>query len=283
MEIIDCGKVRESMLDEVKDYIEFIEEKYSESCNLVVIQVEGDAASDVYVRNKLKTCEQVGIDCQVVKLPNDCEPWSLLETIEANAKDDNVTGLMLQLPLPETLGDPQFYLDRIPYYKDVDGLSRASIGRLWSDHPNCIRPATAQGIMWLLPHDMSGMTVCVLGRSNLVGKPLYKLLSDRNATVIACHSHTDNIYKYMEHSDIIISAIGKPKFIKYNSKLDGKMFIDVGINRDENGKLCGDIDIDTFKDSSCKITPVPKGVGILTTVQLALNVADANALFALGK
>ena len=287
MEIIDCGKVREKILQSVKSYVSYVQKDFGETMKLVVIQVEGDAASDVYVRNKLKTCEQVGIECEVVKLPNDCDPYELTETIEAYKDDVNTTALMLQLPLPSHFGDPQYYLNMIPYNKDADGLSNASISKLWTHEKGTpywfIAPATALGITWLLPEDLSGKTVCILGRSKLVGQPLVKLLLEMNATVTVCHSKTNGIYELMENADIIISAIGKPKFIKYNSSLDGKMFIDVGINRDENGKLCGDLDIDTFKESSCKITPVPKGVGILTTAQLAANVSSAHAITTLKK
>lgn len=278
MNIIDCGKVRNEILEMAKFEVADIYNKTNTKLKLVVIQVDGDNASDVYIRNKLKTCEQVGVECEHIKLPNDSDVLKVANTIKEYSLKEDVTGVMLQLPLPKHLKPhEQQLLDLIPWYKDVDGLSTESVGRLWTNQP-CIVPATAKGVMRLLPQDLSGMDVCVVGRSNLVGKPLVKLLEERNATVTLCHSKTDEMDRYTIEADYIICAIGKPKYIgDYYANLNYmQTWIDVGINRDKDGKLCGDIDIDDFRyNEHVNITPVPSGVGLLTTAQLVLNVIEA--------
>lgn len=282
MELIDCKKIREQMLAEAKLEVEKIYADTGKKLKLVVIQVEGDNASNVYIKNKLKTAEECGVVCEHVKLPNDISYEHLINAIENFIfYDVSCTGIMLQLPLPDHLKPyQQKLLDLIPWQMDVDGLSAKSVGRLWSGQ-DCITPATAQGVMRLLPNDLSDKNVCVLGRSNLVGKPLVKLLEERNATVTLCHSKSGDIGWYARQGQIIISAIGKPRLLTSGWCTNPSMsqtFIDVGINRDENGKLCGDIDIDTFKETDCDITPVPGGVGLLTTAQLITNVVKAYKL-----
>ena len=275
MKLIDCRAVREQILNEAKENMKSI----TDEITLVVIQVEGDSASDVYIRNKKKTCEEIGIRCLHISYPNDIDFETLADKIQSISNDFTVDGVMLQLPLPEHLKPhEQQLLDLIPWYKDVDGLSTESIGRLWSGQ-ECLVPCTAQGVMRLLPDDLSGKEVCVIGRSNLVGKPLIKLLEERNATVTLCHSKTFYLRTNIEMADIVISAIGKPKFFNGYCANDFQTWIDVGINRDENGKLCGDVNIDTFENVNCEITPVPNGVGLLTTACLILNVIKAHKLF----
>ena len=276
MNIIDCKKIRQEMLDEAKLKVKEIKDSTGDELKLVVIQVEGDPASDVYIRNKIKTCKEVGIECEHIVLPNNISYYELLKVIVDKCSYLYNTGVMLQLPLPDHLKPyERKLLDLILWYKDVDGLSTESVGRLWTGQ-YCIAPATAQGVMRLLPDSLSGTEVCVVGRSNLVGKPLVKLLEGRNATVILCHSRTLGLHYMTAGADVVITAIGKPKFFDRRYTVgDRQMWIDVGINRDENGKLCGDVDIDSFKNTECSITPVPGGVGQLTTAQLALNVVKA--------
>lgn len=279
MNIIDCKKVRQDMLTEAKLELTKIFALEGKVLKLVVIQIEGDPASDVYIRNKIKTCKECGIDCEHIKLPNDISIGNLKKIIIAASEDSKVNGVMLQLPLPEHLKQyEQTLLDSIPWNKDVDGLCTDNVGRLWNNKP-CITPATAQGIMRLLPEDLSEQLVCVVGRSNLVGKPLVKLLMDRDATIEIMHSKTDwnDMYLSIESCDVFISAIGKPKYFKKSNLEDmyGTTIIDVGINRDENGKLCGDIDTESFENCKVNITPVPSGVGILTIAQLVLNIIKA--------
>ena len=281
MNIINCKEIRAEMLTEAKVELTKIYALTGRVLKLTVVQVDGDAASDVYIRNKIKTCEDVGIVCDHIKLPNDISVEKLVAVIEDLSYSPLCTGVMLQLPLPDHLKPhQQMLLDLIPWYKDVDGLGTDNVGRLWTGQ-ECITPATAQGVMRLLPNDLSGKNVTILGRSNLVGKPLIKLLLDRNATVEVCHSKTSSLNWHTISSNIVISAIGKPKYIKGNCVNSAQTFIDVGINRDEHGKLCGDLDIDSLREwghKYCNITPVPGGVGLLTTAQLVLNVVKAYCL-----
>ena len=275
MGYIDCKAVRDEILNEVKS-------RNPGNLKLVIIQVEGDDASEVYVRNKVKTAESVGIECEVVKCGNDVNYINLIGIIYRYAYSHGVTGLMLQLPLPDHLKKyEQRLLDTIPWYMDVDGLSTNSVGRLWSDLP-CIVPATPGGVMRLLPEDLSGKHVVVINRSNLIGKPLTKLLLDRNATVSVCHSKTGYLKDYTNTADIVITGIGKAKYFDGYYPYINQVWIDCGINRDENGKLCGDIDPETWNVNNVylnrEVTPVPGGVGILTTAQLMANVLTAYEL-----
>ncbi len=279
--IIDCKTVRSAMLYEAKEKITEI----GAQPTLAIIQVEGDDASDVYIRNKEKTCKEIGIQTNIVKLPCKTSFEQIVNVICMYSQMSKINGIMLQLPLPEHLkGRERELLDLIPYDKDVDGLSSESIGRLWSGQ-ECIAPATPTGILRLLPKDLSGKKATIIGRSNLVGKPLIKMLMDRNATVTVCHSKTSRrvLEDCLQYADIVVSAIGKPKYIcaeNFQNMVfsDADYWIDVGINRDKDGKLCGDIEPNDLTMPYMRITPVPGGVGQLTTAQLALNVIKAYEL-----
>ena len=272
MSLIDCKSVREEILGEIlaKGY---------KNLKLVIISTSDDPASKVYVRNKIKTAESVGIAAEVIN----CNP-ALLESVKITlsylAQDPSVTGIILQLPLAEHLKPyERELLDLIPFEKDVDGLTSENMGRLWSGKP-CLVPATAVGVMRLLPEDLSGKIVTVVNRSDLIGKPLIKLLLDRNATVKVCHSKTCNLRYETYSADIVIVGIGVPRFFGYYDFGPGRQtWIDCGINRDQDGKLCGDLDIDAFSLTFGKdVTPVPGGVGLLTTAQLMYNVMRAYEL-----
>ena len=277
MRLVNCRDIRERMLDEVRRYIG----QTSDQLELVIVQVQGDPASDVYVRNKIKTCNDVGIHPIVIQCDSDVSLEELRDLLTKENAKPNVTGLMLQLPLPDYLkGHEQSLLDCISWWKDVDGLSTQSAGRLWNGG-ECIAPATAAGIMQMMPKDMAGWNVTVVNRSSLVGKPLVKLLMDRNATVTVCHSKTSDVAKHFEQAHAVIVGIGKPRHISINyhpENSDAYLWVDVGINRDENGKLCGDIDINAFAGIETNVTPVPGGVGLLTTAQLMLNVVQAHGI-----
>lgn len=275
MKYIDCKEVRDKILDEVRS-------RNIEDLILAIVQVEGDDASNVYVRNKIKTAESVGIEAHVFNLPNDTKFDIVKGYIKHLNEREDVTGVMLQLPLPDHLKEyEQELLDLIDWRKDVDGLSTASVGRLWGDLP-CIAPATPGGIMHLLPEDMSGKDVCIVNRSNLIGKPLTKLLLDRNATVKVCHSKTLCVDLDTARADYVITGVGKAKYFKHYSATTPQTWIDCGINRDEDGKLCGDVDtkdlLEYYDGYDISVTPVPNGVGILTTAQLMLNVVKAYEL-----
>lgn len=278
MNVINCKKIRDLMLTTARQKIK----KISEPLKLVIIQVGNNDASNTYIRNKLKTAEEVGIATQLVKCSHTIGTEDLKQIIIDYNNRPDVTGLMIQLPLPAkwTTG-VQDILDCISWYKDVDGLTSESFGRLWTGR-ECITPATPTGIMRLLPEDLSGKKVTIVNRSNLIGKPLAKMLLDRNATVTICHSKTTGLSKECADADIVVTGTGKPKMFNglKSSIVKNQIWIDCGINRDENGKLCGDIDVASFKAhsklySAHTLTTVPGGVGVLTTAQLMLNVIKA--------
>lgn len=273
MEFINCKAVRENILGEIRGYS-------GRDLKLCIIQVVGDFASEVYIRNKVKTAESVGIEAEVIKCDTLIDYETLKDTILSVSRDNSVTGVILQLPLPDHLQKyERELLDCIPPDKDVDGLSSQSVGRLWTGKSGLI-PATPGGIVRLLPEDLSGKTVTIVSRSDLIGKPLAKLLLDRNATVIICHSKTSlgKTMEFMRKADIVIVAIGKPQYFNDHFFRDGQIAIDCGVNRNIEGTLCGDIDTDSLKDLDVKVTPVPGGVGILTTAQLMRNVLKAYEL-----
>ena len=243
---------------------------------LAVIVVGDDPASKVYVNNKKKACEQVGIKSDVYTLPEDTSEETLLNLIDMLNLADCVHGILVQLPLPKHI-DSDKVLERIDARKDVDGFSSVNTGKLWRGEYD-IAPCTAIGIIELLDYydiDVAGKNCVVIGRSNVVGKPVAALLLERDATVTICHSKTKDLYKHASQADILISAVGKPKFIAWGLVKQGAVVIDVGINRDENGKLCGDVDVENVKDKIGALTPVPGGVGPLTVAMLMKNTLEA--------
>ena len=276
MDIINCRSVRDEMLAEAKRYIKEI----GKPLTLIIVQAGNNDASNVYVRNKIKTCAEVGIEAKVIKGSENITASELKQIVKHYDEDPNVTGIIVQLPLPRHLdAEVQNILDCISWYKDVDRLSTSSIGRLWADM-DCITPATPTGIMRLLPEDLSGRTVVVVNRSNLIGKPLVKLLLNRNATVNICHSKTALLPTHTVQGDIVITGTGRPNMFNeyYASVTKNQTWIDCGINRDENNNLCGDVNINALRYRSFykhSVTPVPGGVGILTTAQIPLNVIKA--------
>lgn len=289
MQTINCKNIREQMMTEAKIELTKIFAGTGKEPKLVVIQVEGDTASDTYVKNKIKTGKECGVYVEHIKLKNDITEECLRKVIKAANDDTEVTGILLQLPLPKHLkGKEQSLINEIDWKKDVDGLSTESIGRMWSNQES-ILPCTAAGIMRILPKDMGGMSVALINRSSLIGKPLIKLLEERNATTTWIHSKTSNETKYraLKTSDIIITATGNPKWLNFESIATIKnnmaswnvdMIIDGGMCRDENNKLCGDVDLSSFDLAHILITPTPGGTGILTTAQLMLNVVHAYKL-----
>lgn len=273
MNILNCEKVRNDMLEKAKVNIK------GKKMKLVVIQVVGDMASDVYIKNKKKVCEQVGIEFEHIEMPNDVEYETLSKMIKACNEDNFVTGVMLQLPLPEHLHQhEQQLINLIDWKKDVDGLTTENIGRLWSGQ-QCITPCTAQGIIDLIPFELEGKSVGIFGRSNLIGKPLVKLFTDKNATVTLCHTKTNQETKARAiTSDIVVLATGNPKWCNMNMVKKDSVIIDAGITRDKNGKLCGDFDTAGLYHTYITYTKVPNGVGLITVAQLMLNVIKAYEL-----
>ena len=244
---------------------------------LVIISVGDDPASKVYVRNKIKKAEELGIVAHCFPMMADLVDTKYVQGIVAKFNEDpEVDGIMVQLPLPSHLNEREI-IDAIDPAKDVDGLTTTNIGRLRSGQ-SCIKPCTAAGVMDLLDYyhiPVEGKDVTIIGRSNIVGKPLADLMMAAGATVTQCHSKTTSIQYHTQGADIIISAVGKPKFLTDTHILPTTdAIIDVGINRDENGKLCGDVDFDSVKDLTDAITPVPGGVGPMTVIELMKNTVE---------
>ena len=275
---IDCKAIREKILNEVKEEVATLPTQP----HLAVVIVGDDKASHTYVKNKEKTCEQVGIKSSVIMLREDIPQIALDTVINQLNNDENVHGILLQLPLPKHL-DEQRAIDLISQYKDVDGLTVANaglvaLGRL----DEAIIPCTPSGVIRMfdeIGYDLEGKTVTIIGRSNLFGKPMSQLCLSRNATVKMCHSRTNELHNELDFQDVVISAIGKPKFLDNTHLSYNDVLVDVGINRDENGKLCGDIDIEdvlSIEEEAPKYyTPVPGGIGTITTAMLMKNVIKA--------
>ena len=243
---------------------------------LAVIMVGDDKASKVYVRNKSKACEDVGIEYEEHILPASTKMEELLELIEKLNNDEAIHGILVQSPLPEGL-DANVAFRTISPKKDVDGFNPINVGKL-SLNQDCFVSCTPFGIIKMLEAyniQIEGANAVIIGRSNIVGKPLAKCLLNKNATVTVCHSKTKNLKEITKQADILIAAIGKPKFITEDMVKKGATIIDVGINRMEDGKLLGDTDFENIKDKVSYITPVPGGVGPMTIAMLMHNVVKA--------
>ena len=240
---------------------------------LLIITIGINDASKVYVRNKTNACNEIGIVCRHYTFLGEETTQEVIDVIHQYNKDSTIDGIMVQLPLPEGY-DERAIIDAIDPAKDVDGLTTTNIGRLRSGQ-ECLRPCTAAGIIDLCKYygiELDGKDVTIIGRSNIVGKPLADLMMAAGATVTQCHSHTHNLDFHIQGADIVVSAIGKPEhFGLSNFKGWHDAIIDVGINRTETGRLCGDIRFDEVKDLCNGITPVPGGVGPMTVAELMKN------------
>lgn len=262
--IIDGKAHAQALRDIAKKELELS----GKNVTLVIFQAGDNPASNVYVRNKQKACEEVGIGSSVIKASS---PEDLKHKIVTGA--DTCDAMMIQLPLPEEFGDPQQYIDLIPPEKDADCLTTYNLGKVFLGD-DVLAPCTAYGIINLLQRErilVGGAHAVIVGRSDIVGKPIAHMLLNRNATVTVCHSYTRNLADITRMADILIVAVGKPKFITADMVKDGAVVIDVGINRMEDGKLCGDVDFDTVKEKASAITPVPGGVGPMTVAELLGN------------
>lgn len=236
---------------------------------LVVVLVGNDPASEIYVRNKKRACEKVGIISKEIKLPETTTQEALLKIIAELNLEKEVDGILVQLPLPKQIDEAKI-IAAINPLKDVDGFHPENVGNLFLGHPTFI-PATPKGIMLLLNHyhlSVAGKTAVVVGRSNIVGKPMGQLLLQENATVIMTHSQTKNLKEMTRLGDILVVAVGKRHLITEDFVKEGAIVIDVGMNRDEKGKLSGDVDFENVKEKASFITPVPKGVGPMTITAL---------------
>lgn len=269
--IIDGKKISSQIKDEVKNKVEELNAKGINVC-LAVIQVGNDPASSVYVGNKKKACAYCGIDSKSFELPEETTEEELLGLIDDLNNDVKVDGILVQLPLPSHISEEKV-IAAIDPDKDVDGFSVNSVGALVTGKPG-FRSCTPAGIIELLKRsniEISGKECVVIGRSNIVGKPMAIMMLQENATVTICHSKTKNLPEVCKRADILIVAIGKPKMITKEYVKEGAVVIDVGIHRNENNKLCGDVDYEDVFDSCSYITPVPGGVGPMTIAMLMYN------------
>ncbi|PRT11877.1 bifunctional methylenetetrahydrofolate dehydrogenase/methenyltetrahydrofolate cyclohydrolase FolD [Bacillus thuringiensis] len=243
---------------------------------LAVILVGEDPASRSYVKGKEKGCEQVGIYSELIELPETITEEHLLAEIDRLNGDDRINGILVQLPLPKHI-EEKAIIERISPEKDVDGFHPISVGRMMTGQDTFL-PCTPHGIVELVKEtnlDISGKHVVVIGRSNIVGKPVGQLFLNENATVTYCHSKTQNMKELSKLADILIVAVGRPKMITADYIKEGAVVIDVGVNRLETGKLCGDVDFDNVLNVAGYITPVPKGVGPMTITMLLHNTVES--------
>jgi 5,10-methylene-tetrahydrofolate dehydrogenase/Methenyl tetrahydrofolate cyclohydrolase len=272
-ELIDGKKISQDLKDEVKAQVSELKAKGVEVA-LAVILVGNDPASTVYVGNKKKACEYTGIRSESYELPEDTSEKELLDLVERLNNDDKIDGILVQLPLPKHI-DEDKVIRSISPDKDVDGFHPESVGRLSIGAKGFVS-CTPAGVIELLKRSntpLDGANAVVVGRSNIVGKPMSMLLLRENATVTVCHSHTKNLKEVCKNADVLVVAIGQPKFIDASYIKEGATVIDVGIHRVDDGskKLCGDVDFESAEKVAGKITPVPGGVGPMTIAELMNN------------
>ncbi len=273
--IIDGKLISKQIKDELKSKVEKLKSEGKEVC-LAVIQVGCDPASTVYVGNKKKACEYIGIKSVAYELPEETTEEELLEIIDKLNRDDSVHGILVQLPVPKHINE-EHIINAISPAKDVDGFHPASVGALSIGKKGFVS-CTPAGIIQLLKRsgiEIEGKDCVVIGRSNIVGKPMAMLLLRENGTVTVCHSKTKNLKEVCKRADILVVAIGKPKMIDASYVKEGATVIDVGIHRNENGKLCGDVDYEAVEPVAGAITPVPGGVGPMTIAMLMNNCVEA--------
>ena len=267
------GKVVSAELKEnIRSEVTFLRERKGIVPHLVVVIVGENPASKTYVRNKQRACEEVGIRSSVITLPEEVTEQALIQKIEALNRSPEVTGILVQLPLPQQI-KTQTIIEAIDPAKDVDGLQPLNVGRLNSGL-NGIIPCTPMGILTLLQHEnieLAGKHVVIIGRSEIVGKPMAQLCLAHHATVTICHSKTKDLKNFTQQADILIVAIGRPQFVTADMVKEGAVVIDVGINRLESGKLVGDVDFEQVEPKTSYITPVPGGVGPMTIASLLSN------------
>ncbi len=273
--LIDGKSISTQLKNELKEEVARLKEQGKECC-LAVIQVGKDPASSVYVGNKKKACEYIGIKSVAYELEEETTEEELLQIVDKLNKDDSVHGILCQLPLPKHIDEDKI-IDAISPEKDVDGFSPQSVGALVIGKKGFVS-CTPAGIIELLKRsnvEMAGKHCVVIGRSNIVGKPMAILMLRENATVTVCHSKTENLKEICKQADILIVAIGKPEFIGKEYVKEGATVIDVGIHRDENNHLCGDVKFDEVSSIASNITPVPGGVGPMTIAMLMANCVSA--------
>lgn len=273
--IIDGKKISQEIKDELREKVEVLKSE-GKNAALAVIQVGNDAASAVYVNNKKKACAYIGIESLAYELPEETTEEALLALIDKLNSDDAVKGILVQLPVPKHIDEDKI-IQAISPDKDVDGFHPENVGRLVIGEEGFVS-CTPAGIIQLLKRsdiEISGKHCVVIGRSNIVGKPMALLMLRENATVTIAHSKTQNLKEICKQADILIVAIGKPEYITADYVKEGAVVVDVGIHRDENNKLCGDVKYDEVFPHVSAITPVPGGVGPMTIARLMNNCVES--------
>lgn len=273
-QLIDGKMISKEIKDELKEEVARLKEEGKQIC-LAVVQVGNDPASSVYVNNKKKACAYIGIESEAYELEEDTTEEELLQLVERLNQEEHVNGILVQLPLPKHI-DEDKVIRAISPDKDVDGFHPESVGRLWIGEKGFIS-CTPAGIIQLLKRsgiEITGKECVIIGRSNIVGKPMAALLLRENATVTVAHSRTKDLKEITNRADILIVAIGKRQFITADYVKEGAVVIDVGMHRDENNKLCGDVAFSEVAEKTSAITPVPGGVGPMTIAMLMNNCVE---------
>ena len=277
-QILDGKELARKIREELKLKVDKLKENGIVP-KLAVILVGDDSASKVYVKNKSKACKDVGVEFEEILLDENTSMERLLEIIEKLNNREDINGILLQSPIPKSLDINEAFRTILPE-KDVDGFNPINVGKLCLNQETFVS-CTPYGIMKMFEEydiDLTGKNVTILGRSNIVGKPLIQCCLNKNATVTICHSKTKDLKEHTKNADIVISAIGKAKFVTADMIKDGAVVIDVGINRDESGKIVGDVDFEKVSSKASYITPVPGGVGPMTIAMLMNNVIKATKL-----
>lgn len=274
--IISGKEISTKIKDQLKEEVEQMKNKYDRLPKLAVILVGENQASQVYVRNKERGCSYVGMGSLKITHDATFSEEELLNEIKQLNEDDTVDGILVQLPLPDHINEDKV-LEAIDPSKDVDGFHPENVAKLFLGQKSLV-PCTPKGMMVLLDeinYDLTGKEVVVVGRSNIVGKPVSLLCLQKNATVTIAHSKTKDLKEVCQRADVLIAAVGRAKMINRDYVKEGAVVLDVGINRDENNKLCGDVDFEDVKDKVYAITPVPGGIGPMTITMLLHNTLEA--------
>lgn len=275
MEILDGLLVSKAIKKDLVNEVNILQQN-GKTVSLHVVLVGNDPASQVYVKHKAKDCEQVGIESKIHILPESTPQTELLELIDSLNNDSKVSGIIIQLPLPKHIEEEKV-INAVSPDKDVDAFSPFNVGRIMIGNYNFL-PCTPAGIMEILDYyniDVMGKNCVIIGRSNIVGKPMSMLMLNKSATVTVCHSKTKDLSNVTKQADVLVAAVGRPNFVTKDMVKDGAIVIDVGINRMDNGKLCGDVDYQNVAPVSSYITPVPGGVGPMTRAVLLKNTVKA--------
>ena len=275
MVILDGKKTAEALRQEVRQMLDKAYESADRKCSLAIVMVGNNPASQVYVGNKSKSADACNIDAKTIFLDENITEEQLTKTLNDLGSNDSIDGIIVQLPLPSHL-DGDKMTELVPAEKDVDGFTVQSLGKLALGKDGFIS-CTPAGIVYMLKHynlPLKGKHAVIIGRSKIVGKPLALALLEEDCTVTVCHSKTQNLKEICQTADILVAAIGRPRFVTADMVKEGAVVVDVGINRTENG-LCGDVDFEACKEKASYITPVPGGVGPMTVAMLMANTAKA--------